>query len=50
MPFSPFIFKDLKEGRKEGRKEGWMDVWMDGWILFFFIWSPYFGGMLKYFL
>jgi len=25
MPFSPFIFKDLKEGRKEGRKFGWMD-------------------------
>jgi hypothetical protein len=26
-PFSPFIFKDLKEGRKEGRKKGWMDEW-----------------------
>jgi hypothetical protein len=24
-PFSPFLFKDLKEGSKEGRKDGWMD-------------------------
>jgi len=27
--------------------DGWMNVWMD---FNFFIWSPYFGGMLKYFL